>query len=83
LGEVEALRRIKENFPKTDRYSWVEETGICPACEYESFDKIGSVDFDWNPDGIIESGGYGHHCRVCELDVSEYEFSLISNLPIQ
>lgn len=82
--EIEARLRESRNLKLAggSANSWVEETFECPACGQPSLDKIGSVDFDWNPDGIIESGGYSYSCRVCDLDLSEYEFNLASSLPI-
>lgn len=80
LSEAEISDKIKFNLPKTDDYTWIENTIDCPACGECSLDEIGSVDFDWNPDGIISSGGIGYLCRVCGLDLSEYEYKLASRL---
>ncbi|MFH1182745.1 MAG: hypothetical protein V1690_00590 [Candidatus Moraniibacteriota bacterium] len=79
LQQLEIDNRINNNLPETDSSLWVEETVECPACEQESFDKIGAVDFDWNPDGILANGGYYYQCRVCELYLSEYEYEMASN----
>lgn len=76
-GQQEIDRRINI-MPETDNCTWIEETFECPACGYSSFDKIGAVDFDWNPDGIIEGCGFGYSCRVCGLDLSEYEYELVN-----
>lgn len=78
LDQREVANKIRANLPKIDSYTWIEETVECPACEQSSFDKVGAVDFDWNPDGIITSGGYHYQCRVCELELSEYEYELAS-----
>lgn len=78
LEEREVSSRLRSNLPKLDSYTWIEETFECPACEQTSFDKVGTVDFDWNPDGILTGGGYHYQCRVCELDLSEYEYELVS-----
>jgi len=78
LHGKEVERRIK-SFPETDKYTWVETTSECPACGQESFDKIGNVDFDWNPDGIITSAFFYYVCRVCHLNLSEYEYEDIIN----
>lgn len=79
LDQVEISKRIRTNLPKIDSYTWIEEIVECPACEQFSFDKVGTVDFDWNPDGVITSGGYHYQCRVCELKLSEYEYELASH----
>lgn len=77
-GQQEIDKRINANFPKIDNCTWIEETVECPACGQPSFDKIGAVDFDWNPDGILECAGCSYFCRVCGLDLSEYEYELVS-----
>lgn len=77
LDEKEIENRIITNKPETDDYTWIEETTECPACNQSSFDKVGIVDFDWNPDGIITSGGYHYQCRVCELELTEYEYEIV------
>lgn len=78
LGQVEVSQKIRINLPKIDSCTWIEETIECPACEQSSLDKVGTVDFDWNPDGVITSGGCHYQCRVCELDLSEYEYEMVS-----
>jgi hypothetical protein len=77
LSQPEITNKFNTNVPKTDNYTWIEETIQCPACSQSSLDKVGMVDFDWNPDGIISSGGYSYHCRVCELALSEYEYEIV------
>lgn len=76
LNQSEVSQKIHTNLPKTDSYTWIEETIERPACEQSSLDKVGAVDFDWNPDGILTGGGYHYQCRVCELDLSEYEYEI-------
>ena len=78
LSRLEASKKIATNLPKTDDCTWIEETIVCPACGQSSLDKVCSVDFDWNPDGMITSGGHYYQCRVCELELSEYEYKLAS-----
>lgn len=78
LDQGEVSKKIRTNLSKIDGYTWIEETVECPACEQSSLDKVGAVDFDWNPDGVITSGGYHYQCRVCELELSEYEYELVS-----
>jgi rubrerythrin len=78
LNQLERSQKIHSNLPKTDTDTWIEDTVQCPACGQLSLDKVGTVDFDWNPDGIIESGEYRYHCRCCELKLSEYEHEIIS-----
>lgn len=78
LDEKEVSSKLRTNLSKLDSYTWIEETFECPACEQTSFDKVGAVDFDWNPDGVITSGGYHYQCRVCELELSEYEYEIVS-----
>jgi len=79
LNKTEITHKIHSNLPGTDRYTWIEETVECPACEQLSLDKVGAVDFDWNPDGILTSGGYRYQCRVCELALSEYEYEITTD----
>ena len=79
LSQLEVSRRITAKIPETEDCTWVEETIECPACGQISFDKIGAVDFDWNPDGILSSGEYHYQCRVCKLDLSEYEYEIVSD----
>ncbi len=81
LSQLEASKRIATNLPKTDDCTWIEETVVCPACGQSSLDKVSSVDFDWNPDGMITSGGHYYQCRVCELKLSEYEYKLATAVP--
>lgn len=76
LDKKEIENRIITNTPKIDSYTWIEETTECPACEQSSLDKVGAVDFDWNPDGILTSGGYHYQCRVCEVELTEYEYEI-------
>ncbi len=76
LSPEEVSRKISTNLPKIDDYTWIEETVKCPACEQSSLDEVSEVDFDWNPDGVITNGGYHYQCRVCELELSEYEYEL-------
>jgi len=80
LSESEILSKIHSNLPKIDNYTWIEETVECPACNQTALDKIGAVDVDWNPDGMLMGGGYSYLCRVCELDLSEYEYELVNQL---
>lgn len=68
------------NSNRTDQSSWVEETYECPSCEQGTLNKICSVDFDWNPDGIITSAGCSFHCSTCDLELSEHEYNLASSL---
>jgi len=79
LSKKEIEERIDTNLVKTDETTWVEETSECPACHQYSLDKIGTVDFDWNPDGMLEMGGYHYLCRVCELELSSYEYDILPN----
>lgn len=79
LSKTEVAKKIVTNYPHVDQLSWVEETNECPSCHQDSLDKIGSVDFDWSPDGILENGGYSYLCRVCSLDLSENEYSIINS----
>lgn len=79
LSQAEISQKIHYNLPKTNSYTWIEETVECPSCEQSSLDKVGTVDFDWNPDGILTSGGYHYQCRVCELELSEYEYEIVSH----
>jgi len=66
----------------TDDCTWVEAGYTCPACGQASLDKVGSVDFDWNPDGILPGAGYSYMCRVCELDLSEHEYELAKDIKL-
>jgi len=77
LKPLEVTQKILAKLPKTDSTIWIEETGVCPACKQLSFDKIGTVDFDWNPDGMEANGQFYYQCRVCELELSEYEYELV------
>lgn len=78
LQSTEASRRISTNLPHTDSQTWIEETSECPACNQSSLDKVCYVDFDWNPDGILSGAGCRYQCRVCELELTEYEYELVS-----
>lgn len=80
MNQSEVSQKIRTNLPKTDNYTWIEETIECPACEQLSFDKIGAVDFDWNPDGVLTCGGYSYQCRVCGLGLTEYEYEIADTL---
>ena|SRR3989338_3094288 len=79
LNQEEVSKRLKTNLPRTDECTWIEETAICPACDESSLDKVCSVEFDWNPDGMLASSGSQYQCRVCELELSEYEYRLIGD----
>lgn len=79
LTQAEISQKIHSNLPKTDSCTWIGETVECPSCEQLSLDKVCTVDFDWNPDGIIASGGHRYQCRVCELELSEYEYEIASH----
>ena len=59
--------------------NWIEKTVECPACGQSSFDELGSVDFEWDHDGISDYVGFSWICRVCELELSNYELELVSN----
>ena len=76
LSPIEISKKINAK-TKTDSCTWVEETAECPACEQYSFDRIGEVDFECNPDGVMTTGGYHFACRVCGLTLSEYEYELV------
>ena len=78
FGQKEIEQRIQKNIPRIDNDTWIEETIDCPACLNNSLDKIGWADFEWE-DGVVSSyGGFGYRCRVCGLELSEYEYSLVS-----
>lgn len=78
LEQSEVQQRVEAVFPETDPTIWIEETFECPACGNLSLDEIGSVDFEWD-DGLLSTyGGYRYQCRVCELELSGYEYNLIS-----
>jgi cell division protein FtsB len=77
LSPDEIERRRAINFGSSDGMVWVENTSVCPACGNEMLDQIVSVDFDWNPDGIITSSGVEYRCRICDLRLTEYELELI------
>ena len=47
LSKQEVSLNIHNNLPKIDKYTWIEQTIRCPACKQLSFDKVGTVDFDW------------------------------------
>ncbi len=79
LNREEVSKKLKTNLPRTDECTWIEETIVCPACGESSLDKVGFVDFDWNPDGMLKSSGSQYQCRVCELELSEYEYGLMEN----
>ncbi len=76
LSEDKVQERIDTNLVETDEMMWVEETVECPACNQISLDKIVTVDFDWNPDGVLELSGHHYLCRVCELELSSYEYDI-------
>lgn len=80
LSQSEISQRIHSNLPRTDKQTWIEETVECPGCKQSSLDKVGTVDFDWNPDGILAGGGYHYQCRVCELELSEYEYEIVGSI---
>jgi len=80
LTELEVADRIRSNIPRLDGMTWIEDTVDCPACGQMSLDKVGAVDFDWNPDGILAGGSIRYQCRVCELDLSEHEYELAVGL---
>lgn len=82
LSKPEILERASIEGQRIDDYTWIEETVECPACNQLSLNKIGFVDFDWNPDGIISNGGYHYECRICELNLSEYEYELVSDFKL-
>ena len=77
LSRGEIQKRIDTNLVKTDEMMWVENTFECPACNEISLDKIVTVDFDWNPDGTLELSGHHYLCRVCELELSSYEYGIL------
>jgi hypothetical protein len=79
VDKPEVARRIAINRPRTDSCTWIEETMECPACGQCSLDKVGAVDFDWNPDGVLAGSGVHYQCRVCDLELSEYEHELVSS----
>ena len=76
LNPSEVKQKNLTNLPTTDNTTWIEETQNCPACKQPSFDKIGTVDFDWPPEGMDAYGKFYYQCRVCELELSEYEYEL-------
>jgi len=82
LTEKEVEERQERNTPETDSMSWIEETLNCPACNYDTLDHIVSVDFEWN-DGMVTGGsGSSYLCRVCELELSEYEYNMADSIPV-
>lgn len=54
---------------------------LCPACKYQSVTLVSGVDFDWNPDGVLESAYYVARCRVCECEFDNDEFEEITENP--
>ena len=76
FSQLEVSKRIAADLSKTDKYTWIEETIKCPACDQLSLDNVCAVDFERSPDGVLESAGCHYWCRVCELTLSEYEFML-------
>ncbi len=54
---------------------------FCPSCKHKSVFIISGVDFDWNPDGVIENSYYSIQCKVCELELSGGEFEEIADNP--
>lgn len=77
LSKEAVVERLDKNLVEKSETTWVEETIECPSCKQHSLDKVVTVDFDWNPDGILELSGHHYLCRVCGLELSSYEYELI------
>jgi hypothetical protein len=54
---------------------------VCPACGNKSFYYVGSVDVDWNPDGVIHLSSAWLTCGLCEVDIDEDDFAEIAEDP--
>jgi len=76
LSRDEIQRKIKENKPREDSMTWIETTVRCPACGEDSFDAITSVDVDVSDGQTTMDAGSSWFCRVCGLDLTDYETDL-------
>jgi len=74
LNPVEVTSKIRSNLPRMDSSTWIDETEVCFACKQESFDKIVSVDFEGDADGVSGYGKYYYICRVCNLELGSVKY---------
>jgi hypothetical protein len=54
---------------------------VCPACGNKSFYYVGSMDVDWNPDGVIHLSSAWFTCGLCEVEIDEDDFAEIVEDP--
>ena len=74
-------RLNEEKYEHGDNEEILAEDFLCPSCKYNSVVVISGVDFDWNPDGMLENSYYSVRCKVCELELSSSEFEEIAENP--
>ena len=79
--EDEKNRLNKEKYEHGDNEEMLAKDLLCPSCKHDSVFVISGVDFDWNPDGMLENSYYSVRCKVCELELSGSEFEEIAENP--
>jgi hypothetical protein len=76
------VKNRNNDIPKLDPLAIIHTTGICPACGQESFDEIITADFEYGPDGELESEHAFtiFRCRVCELELDGYDYEIVRTI---
>lgn len=80
LSDEVVIHLTKQEPEITDRDIFISDTVRCPACTQMTFDGISVVDYDHEAGGV--SGvDTQYHCRVCKLEMSDYEFFKVKEHP--
>lgn len=79
LTKLQISLKIQHNWPKENIYLSNETLITCPACKQLSCDKIVDVDFDGADGEAIPFAVSYYRCRVCGLELSEYDYEELSS----
>ncbi len=81
LSEADQQERIDEGYGDISAEGSVIDDMFCPSCKNLTLHYLFTVDFDWNPDGVITSGSTWFECHACGLTMSEYDFEDLYDNP--